>query len=86
VNEIQRQVREFISHDLGRTVSAVSDVDSLLESGILDSVGVLSLVGFLERKYAITIPDEELMPENLDTIDAIAAFVTRRRELEGGPR
>jgi acyl carrier protein len=83
VSEIQREVREFIANDLGRTVNAVSDVDSLLESGILDSVGVLSLVGFLERKYAITIPDDELMPENLDTIDAIAAFVARRREFEG---
>lgn len=81
MNEIQREVRAFISNDLGRAVSSVSDVDSLLEAGILDSVGVLSLIGFLERKYGITFPDDELMPENLDTINAIAAFVARRLEV-----
>jgi acyl carrier protein len=79
VNSIRTDVRTFIGGDLGRDVGSVADQESLLESGILDSMGVMSLVAFLEGKYRISIADDDMMPENFDTIDAIAAFVERQR-------
>jgi acyl carrier protein len=76
--EIQRAVREFIAKELGREVERATDADSLLETGILDSLGVLALVGFIETRYGIAVTEDEMMPENFDSIDAIAAFVNGR--------
>ena len=53
---------------------------SLLDQGIIDSTGVLELVGFLESTYAISVEDEELIPENLDSIASIASFVERKQK------
>ena len=77
---IQHAVREFIANDLGREVQRVTDADSLLEAGIIDSLGVLALVGFIEKRYGITVTEDEMMPENFDSIDAIAAFVNGRSQ------
>ena len=77
--QIQNEVRAFITGDLGRDVAGVSNADSLLEAGIVDSLGVLSLVSFIERQYGIVVSEDEMMPENFDSIDAIATFVERRR-------
>jgi len=49
---------------------------------VIDSTGVLELVGFLEEDFGIRIQDDELVPENLDTIDDIVQFVTRKRAAE----
>ena len=56
-----------------------SSSESLLESGVVDSTGVIELVGFLEETFAIQVADEDLVPENLDTIANIAAFVSRKK-------
>jgi len=49
-----------------------------MESGIIDSTGVLELIGFLERRYEITCSHEDLIPENLDSIASLTQFVTRK--------
>jgi acyl carrier protein len=49
--------------------------DSFLETGIIDSTGVLELVRFLEATYGIKVADEELIPDNLDSINKIVAFL-----------
>ena len=49
---------------------------------MIDSTGVLELVGFLEENFGVRIQDEELVPENLDTIDNIVQFVTKKRGAE----
>jgi len=51
---------------------------SLLENGIIDSTGVLELISFLEETYEITIEDDEMLPENLDSIDNINAFLKKK--------
>lgn len=51
---------------------------SLIDSGIIDSTGASELVAFLEARYDFMIEDEEFVPENLDSIDKIAAFVSRK--------
>ena len=54
--------------------------DSLIEAGLIDSTGVLELVGYLEEQFGVRITNEELLPENLDSIDNIVGFVERKRE------
>ena len=51
---------------------------SLLEKGIIDSTGVLELVAYLEKTFGIKIENDELLPENLDSIDAIVGFIERK--------
>ena len=76
--QIQRDVREFIQKGLVRDVRAIKDDESLLEAGVVDSLGVLALIEYIERRYGLQITENEMMPENSETIGAIAAFVERR--------
>src|SRR6266852_5207258 len=73
-------VRKF---PLART-RGVKESDPLLESGILDSMGVLELVEFVEHEFAIKISDDELVPENFQTIQQMASFVCRKRSPRRG--
>jgi acyl carrier protein len=59
----------------GRSDVVIDRDESLIEKGIMDSTGVLELVEFLESTYSITVDDEELIPENLETIDNILKFL-----------
>lgn len=76
------QIREFIleKFPLARK-QQLKDSDALLESGILDSLGVLDLVHFIEREFSIAVVDDELVPENFQTIDRIAAFIRNKPQL-----
>ena len=56
----------------------LTDSSSFLDKGILDSTGVLELVAHLESTYGIKVSDDELLPDNLDSIDAICAFIDRK--------
>lgn len=80
MSDIVSDIREFLSRELGRDVSRVGDTDSLLEAGVLDSIGVLALVSFIERRYGISVPEDEMMPDNFDTVEAVARFVDRMRQ------
>jgi acyl carrier protein len=53
----------------------LKDSDALLESGILDSLGILDLVTYLEQEFSISVADDELVPENFQSIERVAAFV-----------
>ena len=57
---------------------ALDESDSLLERGVIDSVGVLKLVAFLEETYGIEIEEDDLMPENFDSLIAISNYVSRK--------
>ena len=61
---------------------AFSDTDSLQALGIVDSTGVLELVCHLQEQYGISVADEELVPDNLDSVDRIARFIDRKRRDE----
>jgi acyl carrier protein len=63
---------------MGRSDTVIDPSMSLIESGIMDSTGVLELVEFLESTFSIKIEDEELVPENLETIDNIIAFLNKK--------
>jgi acyl carrier protein len=78
---MEQKIREFLAANffLGDDPSALSGMTSLIEAGVIDSTGVLELVGFLEEEFGIRIADEELVPENLDSIDNIVRFVERKQ-------
>ena len=80
--EISQAVRRFIGENfLFRDAShGLSAEASLLEAGIIDSTGVLELICFLESTYGIEIADDEMLPENLDSIRAITRYVGRKLE------
>jgi acyl carrier protein len=60
---------------MGQDSDSLKDDSSFLEDGVIDSTGVLELVGFLEENYEIKVEDEELIPENLDSIKNICAYL-----------
>ena len=78
--QLRLSIRECLTTELERDVSAVGDSQSLLAAGALDSLGVLRLVALIEERYGISVQDDDLMPENFDTIDSIAAFVAWKRD------
>ena len=74
--DVEASVREFLrEHAVVRQEDAIAGDASLLDSGLLDSAGLFELVSFLEERCGVTIADEDLLPENFETIDAIVAFV-----------
>lgn len=76
-----QRIRKFILDTFLFTddPSALGDDDSFLDKGIIDSTGVLELVMFLEDELGIQVDDEELVPENLDSVNQLNAFVGRKR-------
>lgn len=81
MSTIKAEVRRYIEENLLLGAGAVSpgDDESFLEHQVLDSTGFLELVAHLEETYGITIGDEEMVPENLDSLNAIEAFVLGKK-------
>jgi acyl carrier protein len=76
---VNAQVRQFVTTNFYVAEPAVlQDEDSLLDKGIIDSTGVLELVGFLEKTFGVKVADAEMVPENLDSIGRVSAFVQRK--------
>ena len=72
-------IREFVVENfLFGDSSQLDENTSFLESGIIDSTGILELIQFLEETYDIKIEDEELIPENLDSLKNVVAFLDRK--------
>ena len=59
--------------------AALADGDSLMQKGVVDSTGILELIMHVEDTYGIKVLDEEMVPQNLDSVTAITAFVERKR-------
>jgi acyl carrier protein len=83
VSDIRTEIRHFLSRDLGRDMTGVDDRESLLERGVIDSLAVLQLVTFLQERYDIQVSDDEMMPDNFDSIDAMADFVSAKQQARG---
>lgn len=74
------RVRKFITENFYVAGgAALADDASLLDKGIIDSTGVLEVVAFLESEFGVTVEDAEILPENLDSIGAIAGFIERKK-------
>jgi acyl carrier protein len=79
---IEAEVRQYVVENLlfGRTEVELGGDTSFLESGIIDSTGVLELVQFLEEKFQVKVEDEDLIPANLDSVNALTRFVENKYE------
>jgi len=73
------KIKEFIIENfLFGEVEGLKEDTSFLDEGIIDSTGILELVNFLEEEFEIRIDDEELVPENLDSINNVAAYLEKK--------
>lgn len=80
MNSIKDQIRSFIIENfLFGNSNGLNDETSFLDEGIIDSTGVLELVDYLESEFEITVDDEELVPENLDSINNLASYLERKQ-------
>jgi acyl carrier protein len=77
---IEARIREFIlkQFPLARK-QGIGAGDKWLEAGLLDSLGILDLIHFLEQDFSIHVADEELQPDNFQSLEAVADFVRRKR-------
>ena len=77
---IRNDIRDFIVENFlfGDAGQAPADDESLIENDIVDSTGILELVGFLEERFGFAMTDSDIVPANLDTLGRIASFVARR--------
>ena len=78
---VQTRIRDFIVENFlfGDDSQPLPGDLSLIESDMVDSTGILELVGFLEERFGLTVADADIVPANLDSIDRIAAFVARKK-------
>ncbi|HTU66389.1 MAG TPA: acyl carrier protein [Steroidobacteraceae bacterium] len=83
-DDVIARVRAFIAENfLMGGDATLAEGDSLMRAHVLDSTGFLELVGFLENAFDIQVEDPEMIPENLDSLRAIAAYVARKRANAG---
>lgn len=82
--DIKAQVRAYIVDNfiMGGNADHLKDADSFMETHVVDSTGFLELVTFIEETYRVTVSDDDMVPENLDSLDNIDAYV--RRKLAAG--
>ena len=77
--QIERELRDFVvEHFLFGQNIRLGETDSFLERGLIDSTGVLELVSFVEEKYGFQIQDDELVPENFDSLAALTGYAKRK--------
>ena len=77
---IEEQIRQYVAENLMFSDNGyqLPDDASLLEEGILDSTGVLELVMFVEEEFGLSVKDEEIVPENFDSVARLAAYIGRK--------
>jgi len=82
MDEIKQKVRDYLVENFlfGDTEATLEDDQSLIDSGVIDSTGVLELITFLETEFGIAVDDDEVLPENLDSINNIAAYIERKKK------
>lgn len=74
-------IKNFIQSELvkDRANDSLKDDDNLIEAGVIDSLGIMKLLVYLEETFSINVSDDELIPDNFETVDAISAFVVSKQ-------
>ena len=80
--DLRSEIKKYIIENFlyGEDDNTLGDDVSFLENGIIDSTGVLELVSFVQNTYGVKVADEELIPDNFDTLSKIEAFIMRKKE------
>ena len=76
----EAKIREFILENfmIGESEENLDSDDSFLEKGVIDSTGILELVMFVEETYGVEVEDDEVIPENFDSVNKLGAYVRRK--------
>ena len=83
IETIAGDVKRFVVENfLFGQAQELADTQSFLDAALIDSTGVLELVGFIEQRYRITVEDRELVPDNLDSIENVTQFVRRKLQAQ----
>ncbi|MBE0575210.1 MAG: acyl carrier protein [Desulfuromonadales bacterium] len=84
--EIKDTIKSFIMTELlaEKGLGSLADADPLIDSGIIDSFGIMALMSFLEEKFSIQIAGDELIPENFESVMRISALVAQKTECSLG--
>lgn len=76
---LQEDIRSFVVDNfLFGEPGGLKDDSSFVKEGIVDSTGILQLVAFIQDQYKIAVEDDELIPENLDSVSRVAAFIEQK--------
>lgn len=77
----EEEIRKFIADNfmIGQNPAGLDRETSFLDNGIIDSLGVLELVSFIEDRFGVEVKDDELIPENLDSINNLLTYITKKR-------
>jgi len=78
MHEIEHDVRAFISENFILDGGELGGAASLTGEGVLDSMGVLELIMFVEERFGFKVPDEDTLPENFDSVDRIVSYLHDR--------
>ena len=78
--EINALIRQFIESELltNQNFSNLKDTDPLLTTGIIDSLGLVKMLAFLNEQFSVNIDDREIIPENFETVQSIASLVKKK--------
>lgn len=79
MNNIQEQIKNFILSEFVFDRNEIDSDEDLLSQGILDSSGVLQIVFFMEKEYGISVGDEEIVPDNFQSVNALTQFIQRKK-------
>ncbi len=84
--EIEHKIREFIIKNLFYTEdNPIADDDSFLETGVIDSMGVMELVAFVQSEFGVEVAQDEIVVENFDSIRKLANYVRRKLPAQESP-
>lgn len=80
MNQLKTELRQYVIENFlfGQDSAVLTDDVSFLEQGLIDSTGVLEIVAHLEQTYRVSVEDEELIPLNFDSVNNLAAYVSRK--------
>lgn len=80
--DVKTRIREFIMENLAgaKGITSFTDEESLMESGVIDSLGIFRVVSFLEDELGIRVSDEEIGPENLSSVNSIEKLVLKKQK------
>ena len=85
MDTLKAKIRSFLSeHSDSESVDQISDVASLLDAGVLDSLMMVDLVAYLESEFEIVIDDDDMVPEYFDSVASITRYVERKRQSDVG--
>jgi len=78
ISELENFLITEVSVDYGLDKKSVASDENLISSGIIDSMGILKLVSFMEKNFGIKINNEDIVPENFQTLNALKEFVEKK--------